>query len=583
MLTTARRLRKKMMGNGNPSHECSSQTAGFHNKSNKKCKPHQLRFGDNVNEWTNIPQIGCVPGKRSGHAVVATNGKAYLFGGCGDDSECLNDFYAFDFNSHCWIKMTDERGAPSARASFELALGPSEGTIILAGGTAKDGLHGDIYEYSIFTRQWKRIVFETGQDLATEFLSSYGQTLRPYGTSLVGFGGSSGTSYSNATIKMDLRKNVCEEVKTTGSEPSPRYKHQALIVQDLMYIIGGGNYRPRTEHVDVYTLSMQTQEWKVLETVGAVPQARVAHSCVYDDFTGSFLVWGGFNEALERMNDFHCLSLSTLSWSPVNVATGPSGPPPRAFHAASFHDSTLYIFGGADGEKRFSDVWSYRLRHSPPSLMVLAAQSPAITPLATPIVTPTVGRSRANSVVTTAVVSRRNSLIVSPARSRMGSLTSTTQSPLGPAARLPRHRSRSRTTSVSSRHRSRSRTASVLCNENEGVPALVTAGAIMSALEAENVRDGLFAKKRSRTPSNASMRKIAPFFCSNHSDEKITTVMMTKSPMEFMIPGEGIIPAEILNGIQGLAFGADGFSHGLPKESRPASCLSPSASIRTGA
>jgi len=39
--------------------------------------------------------------------------------------------------------------------------------------------------------------------------------------------------------------------------------------------------------------------------------------------------------------------------------------------------------------------------------------------------------------------------------------------------------------------------------------------------------------------------------------------------VEFVIPGEGIVPSEILTGIQFAEFGADNFSNSLPQESRP--------------
>ena len=97
---------------------------------------------------------------------------------------------------------------------------PCSGTIIIAGGTAKDGLHGDIYEYNMFTREWKELIFEEGQDILKEFLASYGQTLRAFEGCMIGFGGSTGTSYTNATVRMNLRTLKCEKLQVTGKPPS---------------------------------------------------------------------------------------------------------------------------------------------------------------------------------------------------------------------------------------------------------------------------------------------------------------------------------------------------------------------------
>ncbi|CAM9689452.1 unnamed protein product, partial [Sphacelaria rigidula] len=34
-------------------------------------------------------------------------------------------------------------------------------------------------------------------------------------------------------------------------------------------------------------------------------------------------------------------------------------PPARAFHSAVFHDGSLYLFSGANGDIRYNDVWRY--------------------------------------------------------------------------------------------------------------------------------------------------------------------------------------------------------------------------------
>jgi len=509
------RLKSKIMGN------CSPDSPGTKLNLKVDTTATRKRADDNFRRWINIPQIGQIPGKRSGHAVVALDNKAFLFGGCGDDSDCLDDYFCFDFNSHYWRNLRCRGQGPAARASFELTLGCTDGTIIIAGGTAKDGLHGDIYEYNMFTREWKELIFEEGQDILKEFLASYGQTLRAFEGCMIGFGGSTGTSYTNATVRMNLRTLKCEKLQVTGATPSPRYKHQSIIVGEKMFILGGGNYRPRTEKIDVFCLGLYSCQWTQPPTEGTAPTARVAHAAIHDKVSNSVFVWGGFNENLERLNDFFCLDINSMRWSEISSDDGVV-PPARAFHAAAIHDSTLFIFGGADGEKRFADVWAYRFRASPPSLMVLAARSPAITPLATPMATPKVGRSRECS-------SAQSQMPHS--RSKAGSMC--VSHPLGATGNI------------------------------------ITADSIMEALGELSLAENGYVKKssreRKRSPSHS--RRISPF--GKNDIENTICEEMKDSSINFIIPGEGILPSEVLTGIQGLAFGADSFCHGLPKESRP--------------
>jgi len=174
----------------------------------------------------------------------------------------------------------------------------------------------------------------------------------------------------------------------------------------------------------------------------------------------------------------------------------------RAFHATAFHNSTIYIFGGADGTKRFSDMWGYKLRDNPPSLTVLAAMSPSMTPIATP------QRSRRPSVT----------------RSRLGSgfcKTPSIEDSIG---------------------------------SNRG--SFVTAESVLAAFNIGG-KDSESDKESNR------QKKVSPF--SNRSKMKTNSRQTSceVSPEEiFVVPGEGLLPAEVLNGIQSLRLGVNSFSHG---------------------
>jgi Kelch motif len=53
------------------------------------------------------------------------------------------------------------------------------------------------------------------------------------------FGGHSGQHSNNDTWSFDILTRKWTELQCTGSIPSPRYSHAAVLVDDVMYVLGG--------------------------------------------------------------------------------------------------------------------------------------------------------------------------------------------------------------------------------------------------------------------------------------------------------------------------------------------------------
>eukprot|EP00640_Fibrocapsa_japonica_P003083 CAMPEP_0113941896 /NCGR_PEP_ID=MMETSP1339-20121228/7726_1 /TAXON_ID=94617 /ORGANISM="Fibrocapsa japonica" /LENGTH=335 /DNA_ID=CAMNT_0000946179 /DNA_START=206 /DNA_END=1213 /DNA_ORIENTATION=+ /assembly_acc=CAM_ASM_000762 len=289
---------------------------------------------------------------------------------------CSPDLICFDFKARRCIKIKCAGEKPSGRASFAMCKGPDKGTLILAGGTGDDGLpRGDIWEYNSLSRKWNRLFLSDG-GLASTFCRLYGQSVCCYGRSLIFFGGSSGKCYSNEVFKFDVDTLQYEQLKTKGTAPYARYKHQANIVGNKMFIFGGGNYLPSTKNIDVFCLDFETLRWNKVNALGQEPQARVAHTTVMDEISNKIYLWGGFNTSLNRLQDFFCFDIITSTWTALHCnKTSSYCPSPRAFHASCIYGDGIFIFGGANEENRYSDVWKYLVRHNPPSLMVLATRA----------------------------------------------------------------------------------------------------------------------------------------------------------------------------------------------------------------
>ncbi|CAM9559870.1 unnamed protein product, partial [Discosporangium mesarthrocarpum] len=352
-------------------------------------------FKDCHYQWARLQTSGRSPSPRSGHDVVVIDNKAYLFGGCGGEQDqitCLNDVYMFDLELHRWDKVTVKGDTPLPRASFGMCAGPNPGTLIVAGGTGveMDSLRADVVEYNVANRTWTKILIDS-EETPCKF---YGQSVCTYGDNLLLFGGSTGLHYTNDLYEYNVRANKWRRLNTLGKRPSPRYKHQAVVVGNKMYVIGGGCFKPEQSSIDLYCLDLKTLLWEEVPMTGELPKARVAHSCSFDKDTDTIYLWGGFTSELSRLQDFYTFHCPTATWQQVvaggnaagaylaaapaaestaAVATAECMPPARAFHSAIFYRGALYVFSGANGDVRYSDVWRFKVRTTPPRLSVLVA------------------------------------------------------------------------------------------------------------------------------------------------------------------------------------------------------------------
>ena len=311
-----------------------------------------------------------------------------------DQITCLNDVHVFDLELHHWAKVAVRGDAPLPRASFGMCAGPAPGTFIVAGGTGveMDSLRADVVEFSVPSRTWTGVLVDSEQTPC----KFYGQSVCTYGDNVLLFGGSTGLHYTNDLFEYNIQTNKWRKLITSGRKPSPRYKHQTVVVGDKMYVIGGGCFKPEQSNIDLYCLDLRTLVWEETRTKGELPKARVAHTCSFDAETGTIFVWGGFTSELSRLQDFFGFHCATATWvkmdeestqapSAGGAADPADTPPARAFHSAAFFRGALYVFSGANGDVRYSDVWRFQVRSTPPTLALLAAQKLALEEKSDPL------------------------------------------------------------------------------------------------------------------------------------------------------------------------------------------------------
>jgi len=106
------------------------------------------------------------------------------------------------------------------------------------------------------------------------------------------FGGSGWQHCYNNTWSFDISTRKWTELQCTGSIPSPRVAHAAVLVDDVMYVFSG--YSGKGCMDDLYALQLSTQRWFKFHNVGPSPHGRSAHTMA-SDRTHVFVL-GGYSE-----------------------------------------------------------------------------------------------------------------------------------------------------------------------------------------------------------------------------------------------------------------------------------------------
>jgi hypothetical protein len=160
--------------------------------------------------------------------------------------------------------------------------------------------------------------------------------------------------------------------------PAPRSAATAVYdpVRDRLIVFGGNDWDERRN--DLWALNLSgTPTWTALPASGPLPPSREGHSAIYDPTRDRMIVYGGYGS--ESFADLWSLDLSgPPAWSPLFAAG--SAPSARIGQTAIFDPARnrMLVFGGADDEVVFNEVWSLGLGETPTwSLLPVSGTAPS--------------------------------------------------------------------------------------------------------------------------------------------------------------------------------------------------------------
>lgn len=229
--------------------------------------------------------FGPIPSARSDAGAALADGarELVLFGGdeaivvCGDTPkrQHVGDTWVLDVGCGAWTEL-DVVG-PSPRARHSMVADPARNRALVFGGryreTGKTGnyvLYNDVWAFDHGSRSWSQL-------------------------------------------------------PTTGPAPSPRSNSAVFVEGDTLWVFGGTTSPSALAFAptqDLHALDLQTNEWREVAAVGAVPPKRLFHAMAVDpDSRVAYVAYGGDANAFVGpfFKDLHALDLATLSWSAIPV------------------------------------------------------------------------------------------------------------------------------------------------------------------------------------------------------------------------------------------------------------------------
>ena len=93
-----------------------------------------LRFSPSMQQWSCVGTSGSVPAPRSAHAAAMHEDTTWVYGGCGNDLDTLNDLYELNLRSLTWTKIDTPQPKPNGLTNSSLNV-TANLQLIVHGGT----------------------------------------------------------------------------------------------------------------------------------------------------------------------------------------------------------------------------------------------------------------------------------------------------------------------------------------------------------------------------------------------------------------------------------------------------------------
>jgi len=325
-----------------PELERSSSGAGCEEPPQEAGSPGTSGAGS---RWTPVQFCSRSPGSRVFPSAVMHDKSLYVFGGH-DGSVYRNDLLVFNLETYTWLLDLEVVGeGPSPRDAHAAAI-HDEWMYVFGGYDSKRYLN-DFHRFHFATNTWSAVSY-----VGAGPSPRGGHTAVVHQDTMVVFGGCDGWNYFNDCYRFSFTTSEWTAVRVTGTAPGARSAPATVVHEGhgMMYVFGG--YDGARSLNDLFRFDLATSEWAQVRVSGTPPSQRGGHTAVVH---GDTMYTFGGKSGRSPFNDLCGFSFERGTWERVQVSS--TAPAPRCAHVCIVYGESLFVFGGYDGRRYFDDCF----------------------------------------------------------------------------------------------------------------------------------------------------------------------------------------------------------------------------------
>ncbi|KAL9645026.1 hypothetical protein ABK040_004519 [Willaertia magna] len=164
-------------------------------------------------------------------------------------------------------------------------------------------------------------------------------------------------SISPSTVELIEEPNDLEFTDFHMGHPIYRTMHAGAIDQKNEFIYTYGGYDRTKEYYfnDLWKYDIQNDEWELVDQENLTIPLR---DCILVCYQNYLFKHGGKTKDDKVLDSFHCFNLITKKWTNV-LENSTIKPPARYCHTGTLWKDSLFIYGGDNDVKYFSDLWEF--------------------------------------------------------------------------------------------------------------------------------------------------------------------------------------------------------------------------------
>lgn len=294
--------------------------------------------------WSPVTFVTRSPGSRVFPSAVVHRSSLYIFGGH-DGHIYRNDLLIFNLETHGWQLDIELSGGPSPRDAHA-AVVHADCMYVFGGYDSKRYLN-DFHRFHFDSAVWSTVAYGGGAPSPRG-----GHTAIVNNNEMLVFGGCDGWHYFNDLFRYRFDSEQWTPVRVTGTMPGARSAPATVIHEEQQHMFVFGGYDGNRSLNDLFRFSLKTSEWAQVRCTGTPPSPRGGHTAVVH---GNTMYAFGGKSGRSPFNDLHSFDFENSSWT--ELRSGSSAPAPRCAHTCVVHGTSLFIFGGYDGRRYFDDCF----------------------------------------------------------------------------------------------------------------------------------------------------------------------------------------------------------------------------------